>query len=223
MENFSSETIQTLKNTSLFRGNLDTEIDAMLICLEARESTFDKNTFVYRQGDKVNSLGVILKGSVQIIEEDFWGNRNIISKVGVGQLFAESYVCVQDESLRISVLATEKTSVLLLDIKKVLRTCSSACEFHSRLIQNLLTVIARKNIHVTEKVQFLSQRTTKDKLMAYLSSESHRQGAMSFDIPFNRQELSDFLAVDRSALSKELGKLRDEGILDYKKNHFTLR
>jgi CRP-like cAMP-binding protein len=215
--------ISIVKRALLFQGMTEEEIVAMLNCLRARSASYDKNSFIFRRGDSVSSIGLVTKGSINIIEEDFWGNRSILSNVGPGNIFAESYACVQNKSLRVSVQAAEPTSVLFLDIGKVVATCSSACEFHTRLVKNLLVVLAQKNLNVTEKLGHVTKRTTREKIMSYLSSESQKNNTMEFDIPFNRQEFADFLSVDRSALSKELARMSDEGVLEFKKNHFVLK
>jgi CRP/FNR family transcriptional regulator, dissimilatory nitrate respiration regulator len=222
MMNISDETIQTLKASLLFQGILTDDIKAMLTCLNARIASYDKGVFIYRVGDVVSDLGIVLKGNVHLIEEDFWGNRNILSSAKEGDLFAESAACVQKMPLNISVFTTEATTVIFLNVERVLATCTSACKFHGRLVQNLLMVVAQQNLVGTQKLRLTSKRSIKDKILAYLSDAAQLSGTKEVDIPFNRQELSDYLAVDRSALSKELSKLRDGGIISFRKNHFTL-
>lgn len=214
--------LNVIQKSSLFSGVAAPEIVSMLKCLSAVETEYEKNAFVLRFGESVSSIGLVLSGSVHVVKEDFWGNRNIVMKAVAGQLFAETYACVQDEALGVSVVAAEPTTVLFLDVRRIMTTCSSACEFHSRLIRNLLTVVAQKNLMLNNKLAHMAQRTTREKLLSYLSEESLRLGSSSFEIPFNRQQLADYLSVDRSAMSNELCKLRDEGILRFEKNSFEL-
>ena len=165
----------------------------------------------------------MLSGSVLVVQEDIWGNRNILSKAGAGQVFAAAYACALGARLNVSVVAETSVCALFLNVRRVLTVCSSACAHHSRIIRNLLGALAEKNLRLAEKITHISQRTTRAKLLSYLSSEAQRLGTYEFDIPFSRQQLADYLAVERSGLSLELGKLRGESLLDFHKNHFILK
>lgn len=212
-----------LKKTCLFSGIKDEDISTMLNCLSARIASYQKEEFILHTGDLVDQVGMVLSGSVLIIKEDFWGNRSILSEISPGSLFAETYACIGTTPLEVSTVASSDCKVLFLDFQKLLTTCSSACHFHTRLIRNLLSTLAQKNRILTKKLEHMSQKTTRDKLLSYLSAESLKAKSPSFTIPFNRQQLADYLSVDRSAMSSELGKLRKEGILDYNKNTFLLK
>lgn len=214
--------IPLLKNTKMFHGIHENEISTMLSCLSARTVSYKKNEYILRSGEQIHTVGMILDGLAFIADEDIWGKRNIISEISPGMLYAESYACLASFPTEISVLAGEDTTVMLFDIRKVLTVCSSNCDFHLRLIQNLFRMIANKNMLLTRKIGYLSKKTIRDKLLSYLSSESIKVGQKSFTIPFNRQELADYLFIDRSALSNEISKLQKEGILICKKNKFTL-
>lgn len=214
--------ISLLKNTRLFHGMNETEIFSMLSCLSARTVAYNKNEYILRSGEQIHTIGLVLEGLALIVNEDIWGNRNIISEISPGMLYAESYACLSSLPAEISVLASEETTVLLLDISKVLTVCSSACGFHTKLIQNLLSTIASKNVMLTKKMSYLTKKTIRNKLLSYLSTESLKAGQTTFTIPFDRQELADYLFIDRSALSNEISKLQKEGILICKKNKFTL-
>ncbi len=216
------KSLTSVVRSSLFKGLTEEEVATILDCFDAHTKSYEKGSFIYRRGDDIGSLGIVVSGSVHVLEEDFWGNRNIVSNVTPGQLFAETYACIKGQLLQVDVLAVEPTTVLFVDVQRILSTCTSACEYHTRLVQNLLFILAQKNLFVTEKLRFLSKRSLRQKILAYLSTEATKRGSQEFDIPFNRQELADFLAVDRSALSKELGCLRDGGVLSFKKNRFTL-
>lgn len=195
----------------------------MLSCLWAHEESFPKDSFLLRAGDTAESIGLVLAGSVLVVQEDVWGNRNILSKAGAGETFAAAFACAPGAVLNVSVLAETPVTALFLDVKRVLTVCSSACEHHSRIIRNLLGEMAAKNLLFNEKLTLMGQRTTRAKLMAYFSAQAQRCGSYEFDIPFSRQQLADYLAVERSGLSLELGKMRDEGLLEFHKSHFSLR
>ena len=155
--------------------------------------------------------------------EDIWGNRNILSKTGPGQTFADVFACAPGAVLNVSVEAESTMTVMFLHIRRVLSVCPSACSHHSRFIRNLLGELAEKNLRLNEKLTHMGQRTTRAKLMSYFSAEALRRGVYEFDIPFSRQQLADYLGVERSGLSVELGKMRDEGLLDFHKSHFLLK
>ena len=212
-----------LRSSSLFSGVSEEELAAMLSCLDTRMEAFPKEAFVLRTGDTVESIGIVLSGSVLVIQEDIWGNRNILSRAGPAQTFAAAFACAPGSILNVSVIADTSTTVLFLNVKRILHVCPSACSHHSRIIRNLLTDLAEKNLRFSEKLTHMGQRTTRAKLMSYFSAEAQRLGTYEFDIPFSRQQLADYLAVERSGLSLELGKMRDEGLLDFHKNHFVLK
>ncbi|MEY8353602.1 Crp/Fnr family transcriptional regulator [Lachnospiraceae bacterium 54-53] len=216
------EYLPILRKSSLFTGVRPDEIHVMLKCLSARMKHFKKDEFIIRSGDYIRSVGLMLSGTALIIQEDFWGRRTIISEVLPGTLFAETFACLSSIPIEMSVVSDSECDVLFLDFNKILTVCTSACSFHTRLIQNLLSSIAGRNLTLTKKMQHMSQKTIREKLLSYLSAESLKNNTSTFDIPFNRQQLADYLSIDRSALSNELSKLQAEGILSYKKNCFTL-
>ena len=217
------EFLPVIRSSSLFSGISETELAAMLSCLETRAERFPKDTFLLRTGDTAESIGLVLSGSVLVVQEDIWGNRNILSKAGPGQTFAAAYACAPGSLLNVSVLAETPVTAMFLNVKRVLNVCPSACEHHSRIIRNLLGELAEKNLRFREKLTHMGQRTTRAKLMSYFSAEAQRLGTYEFDIPFSRQQLADYLAVERSGLSLELGKMRSEGLLDFHKSHFILK
>lgn len=214
---------QIIRSSTLFSGISEEELTAMLSCLGTKTGSFPKDTFLLRAGDTAESIGLVLSGSVLVVQEDIWGNRNILSKAGPGQSFAAAYACAPGSLLNVSVLAETPVTAMFLNVKRVLNVCPSACEHHSRIIRNLLGELAEKNLRFGEKLTHMGQRTTRAKLMSYLSAEAQRLGSYEFDIPFSRQQLADYLAVERSGLSLELGKMRSEGLLDFHKSHFILK
>ena len=217
------EFFPVLHTAALFSGISDDELSTMLSCLGARIGTFPKGSRLLRAGDTVEEVGLVLAGSALIVQEDIWGNRNILSKTGPGQTFAEVFACAPGSVLNVSVEAESAVTVMFLHIRRVLTVCPSACSHHSRIIRNLLGELAEKNLRLNEKLTHMGQRTTRAKLMSYFSAEAQRRGGYEFDIPFSRQQLADYLGVERSGLSLELGKMRDEGLLDFHKSHFILK
>ncbi len=215
--------LPVIRSAQLFSGISEGELTAMLSCLRAEKKSFPKEAFVLRVGDTVDSIGLLLSGSVLIVQEDIWGNRNILSKAGPGQTFAAAYACAPGSELNVSVIAETPAAVMLLNVKRILNVCPSACSHHSRVIRNLLGELAEKNLRFNEKLTHMGQRTTRSKIMSYLSAEAQRRGTYEFDIPFSRQQLADYLGVERSGLSLELGKMKKDGLLDYHKSHFIMK
>ena len=212
-----------LAASPLFSGVTEDELDAMLTCLAAKAEQFPKDVFLLRPGDAVDEIGMVLSGCALVVQEDIWGNRNILSKTGPGQTFAEVFACAPGAVLNVSVEAESAVTVMFLHIRRVLSVCPSACSHHSQIIRNLLGELAEKNLRLNEKLTHMGQRTTRAKLLSYFSGEAQRRGGYEFDIPFSRQQLADYLGVERSGLSLELGKMRDEGLLDFHKSHFLLK
>lgn len=214
--------IPVLKKTQLFSGIGEEDIKAMLSCLQARLCTYEKGRYVLRQGEMIDKIMILAEGKLHIQRDDYWGNRSIISMIGVGEMFGEAYAAPESGPLMNDVLAVEDSCVILFDVKKIITVCPAACRFHSAAIQNLFFAISEKNRKLVRKLGYMSQRTTREKLIAYLSDEAKRQNSSTFSIPFNRQQLADFLSADRSAMSAELCKMRDEGMLEFEKNRFVL-
>lgn len=173
-------------------------------------------------GDAVAEVGVLLMGKIQIVQEDIFGNRTIIDQLTAGHLFAETFICAGIKKSPVTVLTITECEILLIKFRQIITTCSSACEFHTKLIENMLQILARKNMILNQKNKFLSQRSTREKIRAYFMHMIAQQGKFNFDIPFSRSELADYLCVDRSALSRELGKLQDEGKIKFHKNAFEV-
>lgn len=211
-----------LKHTRLFSGVGNDEISAMLNCLQAKLVTYKKGEYVFRQGEHVNRISVLAEGKLLVQSDDFWGNRSIINIIDIGEMFGEAYASPESEAIPNDVIAEEDSTVIFFDIQKILTVCPSACKFHSIVIQNLFFAISDKNRKLVQKMGHMSKRTTRAKLISYLSEEARRQNKNTFTIPFNRQQLADFLSVDRSAMSNELCKMRDEGLISFNKNQFTL-
>ena len=213
---------EILRRCPLFDGIAMEDLSAMMGCIGGRVLAIPKGQPVFREGDPATHVGLVLSGAVQMVREDYYGNRSIVAHIGPAELFGESYACAGLSALPISVVADEDSRVLLMDCRRITVSCSNACAFHSRIIFNLLKLVAMKNIVFDQKIQVTSQRSTREKLMAYLLNQAKLQGSSSFTIPYDRQELADYLEVERSGLSAEISKLRREGVLDSRRNQFTI-
>lgn len=213
---------QILYQSGLFGGIAETDLAAMLDCLQAREAFFSKGQFIYQEGDVIQEAGIIMSGKVHILQEDFWGNRNIVSVMRCGDIFGEVYACLGNEKLQVSICADMDCRILFINLRKAMHVCRNTCLFHQKLVENMVYSIARKNLALTSKIQHTSRRSIREKVLSYLSEESRKNESSYFTIPFNRQQMADFLAVDRSALSKELAKMKAEGIIEYERNQFHL-
>lgn len=214
--------IPILKRTKLFAGVTDEEIDAMLSCLDARLCSYKKGEYVLRQGEHLSFITVLVQGELHIQRDDYWGNRTIVNRIAVGEMFGEAYVAPESGALLNDVVAVEDSEVIFFDLRRIINVCSSTCRFHSTVVQNLFFAISEKNQALLQKLGHISKRTTREKLISYLSEEAKRHNSPTFTIPFNRQQLADFLSVDRSAMSTELCKMRNEGLLEFDKNRFKL-
>ena len=214
--------VSILKRTQLFAGVGDDEIISMLSCLGARLFAYKKGEYVLRQGEHLNDITVLVEGNLHIQKDDYWGNRSILGQIAVGEMFGEAYVAPESGALLNDVVAVEDSAVMFFDVKKIITTCSSTCRFHAMVVQNLFFAISEKNRKLVQKLGHMSKRSTREKLISYLSEEAERQNCAYFAIPYNRQQLADFLSVDRSAMSNELCKMRDEGLLEFNKNSFRL-
>lgn len=212
-----------LTQTQLFRDIPVGELNGLLNCLRAVRRQYEKGAVLCSAGERTASIGLVLSGSVHIESDDVWGSKSILSSVGPGQVFAETYACLPDEPLMVSVTAAEDTAVLFLHAPHMLAPCTQTCICHAQLIRNLLFVSARKNLELSRRAFHTAPKTIRGRLLSYLSMQAIRTGSDSFSIPFDRQQLADYLGVDRSALSAELGRMRREGLLDFRKNWFHLR
>lgn len=221
-EDIMEKHLDTLKRVSLFKGLNDYELEKVLTCLNPIIRTYSKGSFVISSGDLVSSFGIILNGSGIVFNEDVFGNRNILAKLKKGSLFGEVFACAKIDSSPVCVLAESESIIMFIDYHRALFSCSNSCSFHNKIIENMVYIIANKNLNLTRKIEHISKRTIREKILSYLSTQSTINKSNSFNIPFNRQEMADYLGVDRSALSKELSKMACEGIVKYTKNYFEL-
>lgn len=214
--------IPVLKRTKLFSGVGEEDIASLLSCLGARKKEYKKGEYILREGEHISDIFILVEGKIHIQKDDYWGNRSILSVISVGEMFGEGYAALESGALLNDVVAVEDSSVIFFDVKRILTTCSSACRFHNMIVQNMFFAISDKNRKLVQKLGHMSGRTTRAKLISYLSEEAKRQGSSTFTVPFNRQQLADYLCVDRSAMSNELCKMRDEGMIKFEKSRFEL-
>lgn len=214
--------ISVLKKSIIFNGLSDEEIRATLIDLTPKKISCEKGNFIIRNGDIIKSFGIMISGKAIVIKEDFWGNRSVISELLSGDIFAETFACLKNSTAEISVEALEKTEVMFFNVEKILEGNIKREDCQRKIIRNMLVNLAKKNLNFTRKIEHIKKKTIRDKLLSYLSGESMKNNSLTFEIPFNRQQLADYLSVDRSALSTEIGKLQKDGIVKCKKNKFTL-
>jgi len=214
--------LQILKKCSLFSELEDENLITMLNCLGAKIEFFDKKYTIFAESGAAKFIGILLSGSAHVVHVDYYGNRSILSGIIPGEVFGEAFACAQIKALPVSIIANEPCEVMLIEANRILHTCKNGCSFHHRLIYNLMRDLAEKNIAFHQRIEITSKRTTREKLMSYLHFYSRQVGKNEFDIPFDRQELADYLEVDRSGLSVEIGKLRRAGLIDSRKNHFVL-
>lgn len=218
MERFNS----ILLKCPLFQDIETENLHTMLHCLGAKTEVFDKKYTVFAEGSPAKYIGIVLSGSLQITQVDYFGNRSIVSNVEPGELFAEAFACAETRALPISIVANELSEVMLIDCSHILHTCQNNCGFHQQLIFNLMKGLALKNIQFHQKIGITSKRSTREKLLAYLDLQSKKNGSRKFEIPFDRQALADYLEVERSGLSVEISKLRREGVLRCERSYFEL-
>lgn len=214
--------VSVLKETQLFAGVRTDEVNTILGCLQAKSRIYKKGEYIFRQGEHLTHITVLVKGKLHIQRDDYWGNRSIVNVIHVGEMFGEAYVSPGSGPILNDIIAVDNSTVIFFDVRKMLNVCSSACRFHSIVLQNLFFAISDKNRKLVQKLGHISKRTTREKLISYLSEEAKKQNDSSITIPFNRQQLADFLSVDRSAMSNELCRMRNEGLLTFEKNQFTL-
>ena len=211
-----------LRNSPFFQGMTEEEVLSVLHCVNATVQSKKKDEYILRVGDSTESMGLVLRGSVLVLQEDLWGHRNIMHRIGPGEYFAEPFAATAGSVLNVSVVADEDSEIMLLNMERFLKTCPHACAHHGRMVRNLVSVMAKRVLDLNEKLTHMAKRSTREKLLSYLSAESMRQGKLAFTIPYDRQQLADYLSVERAAMSVELGKLQKEGLLKTNRNYFEL-
>lgn len=212
-----------LSNTQLFRGLKESEIASLLDCLNAQNRSYKKGEVILSEGSITENIGIVLSGMAMISCSDIWGNNSILGHVAPGSVFSEVYACIPGQPLLVTVSAAEDTAVLYMNVGRILSVCTNACPFHTRLSQNLLTVCAYKNLQLSQRILHTTSKSIRGRLMSYFSECAKRAGGNSFLLPYNRQQLADYLNVDRSAMCNELSKMRKDGMIEYERNRILLK
>ena len=217
MENY----LPLLQKSPLFASMEPQQITSVLHCVGAVVREAGAGEYILRAGDRTQAMGLLLSGSAFAVQDDLWGQRNIMGKILPPGTFAEPFAATPGAVLNVSVVASVPSKVMFLNIQRITTVCSETCPQHALLIRNLVSVLARKNLQLNDKITHMSKRRTREKLLSYLSSESLRQGSLEFDIPFDRQQLADYLCIERSAMSAELSRLQKDGLLQTERCHFA--
>ena len=211
-----------ISKTALFRGCSEEDITNMAEHLDFRTNKYRKGDVILGAGSIVTDIGLVLSGSVRIEHSDLWGNKSILGITPAGGVFAESYACIPNEPMMVDAVANEDCNILFISVPKLFMPCL-VCESQNRLIQNLVMISARKNLQLSRRSLHTSPKTIRGRLLSYFSQQVSAQGSSKIVIPFDRQQLADYLNLDRSALSKELGKMKNDGLIEYKKNIFEIK
>ncbi len=212
-----------LTHTQLFQGLKESEITSLLGCLNAAERSFHKGEVILSEGSVTENIGIVLSGMAVISCDDIWGNTSILGNAAPGSVFAEVYACIPGQPMLVTVSAVEDTSVLFMNVGRIMAVCTHACPFHTKLTRNLLTVCAHKSLQLSQRIQHTSSKSIRGRLMSYFSECVKRSGSNSFLIPYNRQQLADYLNVDRSAMCNELSKMQKDGVIEYERNRIRLK
>ena len=214
--------LELLETLALFDGINRNDIPVILNRLKSTASSYEKGEYIRLEGDAANFIGIVLEGEIHVLQDDYYGNRNINFSFHAGDMFAEAFACAEAAELPVDILATSRAYILFLDRSMLFGECSKTCAFHSILIRNLLKIVAGKNMLLNQKLSYSSHKTTGEKIMAYLSDQAKLHHSSEFIIPFNRQELADYLGVERSAMSAEISRLQKQGRLITRRSYFKL-
>lgn len=211
-----------LANCPLFRDIELSDYAHILHCLNVNIKKLKSDDYVFLFGDQVDSVGIVLCGELEIIKENFSGNRHIISSVVASNIFGEGIVCTKSRIAPVSVRTKTDATILLIPYQKIITSCDKACGFHIRLIHNMMLILGEKNYLLNHKIDLLMLKGMREKLAAYLLYEAERKDSQRFDIAFNRNELAEYLNVSRPTMSRELAAMKEDGIIDYHKNSFLI-
>lgn len=211
-----------LSKTPLFADCTAEETEHMMSCLEHKVKSYKKGQIILKSGQTVSNVCLALSGSVQIENVDILGNKSVLGVSEAGDIFAESYACMLNQPLLVDAVARENTEILFIDVPSLFSDSASCCH-GAKLIRNLLRISSKKNLNLSMRIFHSSPKTIRARLVSYFSEQISRQGGRDIKIPLDRQGLADYLGVDRTALSKELGRMRDEGLITFRKNRFYLK
>lgn len=214
--------INFLSKTELFQGMSEQEIETLLSSLSFHEKSFYKNDTIFHAGKKINDIGIVLSGSVNVVVNYYWGGSSIFGHFEAGHIFGETYAILDDYKLMVDVVAQEDSRIMFINLNKLLNICQNSSKSYYKIIYNLIQIASRKNLTLSLRMMYTAPKTIREKLFLYLSAMAKRERNNEFSIPFSRQQLADYLGVDRSALSNELSKMKKDGLLECKKNRFKL-
>lgn len=211
-----------LEKCPLFDQIREAEYKALITCMKAHLRKFSQDDYVFLAGSQINYIGIVVTGAVEIVKENLAGDRLILDVLGPVSLFGEGIVCTRDRIAPVSVHVKETAQILFIPYERIIRTCGSACGFHFQLIQNMMMILGEKNFRMNTKIELLMLKGMRQKLATYLIHESQNRHSLSFDIPLNRNQLAEYLSVSRTAMSRELSRMKEEGLLDYYQNSFKI-
>ena len=209
-------------NSPLFDGIQSEDLKAMLGCIGYHIGSFKKGGTIAFEEENIKHIGILLSGAVDMVKEDLWGNKTMLVRMRKNELFGETFACGEDNLSVVTFVVSEDANILFIPFNRVMHSCTMACVFHHRLIENMVHIIANKTRDLMRKVEVISKKTLREKIQAYLSIQSQVQESRYFVIPLGRVELAEYLCADRSALTRELSKMKDEGLIDYDKNCFRI-
>ncbi len=218
-----SDYLNAVKNCELFANIPESELPHLLNCLSAEKKSFSKGETVCFAGSFVNSAGIVISGKIHLESNDFLGNTSIVSEFTPGRSYGENYAFAQDMQMPFNIVAKENSEILVFNIRKFTEPCIKDCSYHKILMANLVTSVATKSCELSNKISHLSKRTTREKLISYLSEQSQIQKSSLITLKFNRQELADYLSVERSAMTKELTRMKNDGLIDFDGRAFKLK
>lgn len=218
-----SDYLPVLRASPFFAGFSDENILFVLNCFKAVERTSMRGDIIMHAHDNTHGKAVfIVEGNLDTVAEDFWGNENLLGRFHQGQVVGDAFTLAGRDMLPFNVVSARRSVVLIIEFDTMLKPCEKNCEHHQQLLLNLVPVFADKVVYLLEMLNFITQRTLREKLLAYLSTQALKAGSSQFDIELDRQELANFLVADRSALSSELSRMKKEGLITFQKNHFQL-
>lgn len=216
------EILRMKDKINLFDGIDSDNLASMLKCFGYIKKHIKKNTYLFMEEDEIHNIGIILSGTVYMIKEDALGNKILITPMVEGEIFGESYICSSQLTSTVSFQAATNCHILFLPFQMIIKTCSHSCSYHHKLIENMMRLVAEKNLKLIQKVEITSNKTIREKILSYLANQV-KNHKMQIIVPFNRTEFADYLSVNRSSLSRELSKMKSEGIIDYDKNVYYLK
>lgn len=213
---------QVLKKCALFRRIDEKELEQLVGCLGAQIKSFHEDDYIFLSGDEVNSIGIVISGLLEIMKENLAGNKHILALLGPADMFAEGIVCTVKRISPVTVRVKEEAKILFIPYERIIKSCGNSCNFHINMIQNMMVVLGEKNVILNRKLELLTLKGMREKIVSYLMNESLDRGSSMFQIMLNRTELADYLNVSRTSMCRELARMKDEGLIDFYGNSFKL-